>query len=86
MIPHGLINIYEKGYYLLYREERSVTLRDAHRYTTAKLGYSCNQAGFVYGVIDISLSAFRAGRTAMALDLTRGNVTCWQMYQITKGN
>jgi hypothetical protein len=32
MITHGLNNMYENGYYLLYREDRSGTLRDAYRY------------------------------------------------------
>ena len=115
MIAHGLNNMYENGYYLLYREEQSGTVREAYRYAAAMLGYGSNQADFVYGVVDISLSAYGAGRkvlaprekswslfhniesdyirgwqeaskTAMALDLTSGSVTGWQMYQITKGN
>ncbi|MGY6230709.1 DUF4225 domain-containing protein [Enterobacter asburiae] len=115
MITHGLNNMYENGYYLLYREDRSGTLRDAYRYAAAKLGYGNNEADIVYGVVDISLSAYGAGRrvlaprekswslfrniesdyirgwqeaskTAMALDLTSGSVTGWQMYQIAKEN
>lgn len=107
--------MYENGYYLLYREDRSGTLRDAYRYAAAKLGYGNNEADIVYGVVDISLSAYGAGRrvlaprekswslfrniesdyirgwqeaskTAMALDLTSGSVTGWQMYQIAKEN
>lgn len=115
MIAHGLNNMYENGYYLLYREDQSGTLRDAYRYAAAKLGYGNNQADLAYGVVDISLSAYGAGRkvlaprekswslfrniesdyikgwqeaskTAMALDLTSGSVTGWQMYQIAEGN
>ena len=115
MITHGLNNMYENGYYLLFREDRSGTLRDAYRYAAAKLGYGNNEADIVYGVVDISLSAYGAGRrvlaprekswslfrniesdyirgwqeaskTAMALDLTSGSVTGWQMYQIAKEN
>ncbi|MCG3098728.1 DUF4225 domain-containing protein [Enterobacter sp. DRP3] len=115
MIAHGLNNMYENGYYLLYREDRSGTLRDAYRYAAAKLGYGNNAADMAYGVVDISLSAYGAGRrvltprekswslfrniesdyirgwqeaskTAMALDLTSGSVTGWQMYQIAKEN
>ncbi|HGL4644150.1 TPA: DUF4225 domain-containing protein [Enterobacter hormaechei] len=115
MIAHGLNNMYENGYYLLFREEQSGTLRDAYRFAATKLGYGNNQADLVYGVVDLSLSAYGAGRkvlgprekswslfhniqsdyirgwqeaskTAMALDLTSGSITGWQMYQIAKEN
>jgi hypothetical protein len=66
MITHGLNNMYENGYYLLYREDRSGTLRDAYRYVAAKLGYGNNEADIVYGVVDISLSAYGAGRRVLA--------------------
>ncbi|MCY0771392.1 DUF4225 domain-containing protein [Enterobacter cloacae complex sp. 2022EL-00788] len=79
------------------------------------MGYGNNQADLVYGVDDLSLSAYGAGRkvlaprekswslfhniqsyyirgwqeaskTAMALDLTSGSITGWQMYQVAKEN
>ncbi|WP_319077956.1 DUF4225 domain-containing protein [Enterobacter cloacae] len=32
MIVHGLNNVYENGYYLLFREEQSGTVREAYRF------------------------------------------------------
>ena len=32
MIAHGLNNVYENGYYLLFREEQSGTVREAYRF------------------------------------------------------
>lgn len=65
MIAHGLNNIYENGYYLLFREEQSGTLRDAYRLAAKKLGYGNKQADLIYGVIDLSLSAYSAGRKVL---------------------
>lgn len=65
MIAHGLNNIYENGYYLLFREEQSGTLRDAYRLAAKKLGYGNKQADLIYGVIDLSLSAYGAGRKVL---------------------
>lgn len=65
MITHGINNMYENGYYLLYREDKSGTVRDAYRYAAAKLGYNNNAADLVYGVVDISLSAYGAGRKVL---------------------
>lgn len=65
MIAHGLNNMYENGYYLLFREEQSGTLRDAYRFAATKLGYGNNRADLVYGVVDLSLSAYGAGRKVL---------------------
>ncbi|HBM8319849.1 DUF4225 domain-containing protein [Enterobacter cloacae] len=66
MIAHGLNNVYENGYYLLFREEQSGTVREAYRFAATKLGYGNNQADLIYGVIDLSLSAYGAGRKVLA--------------------
>nr|WP_269837029.1 DUF4225 domain-containing protein [Enterobacter cloacae] len=66
MIAHGVNNVYENGYYLLFREEQSGTVREAYRFAAKKLGYGNNQADLIYGVIDLSLSAYGAGRKVLA--------------------
>ena len=99
----------------LFFVKRSFQIRYPFRFAATKLGYGNNQAELVYGVVDLSLSAYGAGRkvlgprekswslfhniqsgyirgwqeasnTAMALDLTSGSITGWQMYQIAKEN
>lgn len=99
----------------LFFVKRSFQIRSPFRFAATKLGYGNNQADLVYGVVDLSLSAYGAGRkvlgprekswslfhniqsdyirgwqeaskTAMALDLTSGSITGWQMYQIAKEN
>ena len=95
----------------LFFVKRSFQIRSPFRFAATKLGYGNNEADLVYGVVDLSLSAYGAGRkvlgprerswslfhdyirgwqeafkTAMALDLTSGSITGWQMYQIAKEN
>ena len=95
----------------LFFVKRAFQIRYPFRFAATKLGYGNNQAELVYGVVDLSLSAYGAGRkvlgprerswslfhdyirgwqeaskTAMALDLTSGSITGWQMYQIAKEN
>lgn len=62
MILHGTNSLYENGYYLLYREEKTGTVREAYHYAAKKLGYNNNSADFVYGGVDILLSGYGATR------------------------
>lgn len=57
LIAQGSNNMYENGYYLLFRENTSGYLRDGYRYTTKKLGYSDHEADMVYNFVDLTLSA-----------------------------
>lgn len=57
LIAQGTNNMYENGYYLLFRENTSGYLRDGYRYTAQKLGYSNHEADMAYNFIDLTLSA-----------------------------
>ncbi|MEY0878385.1 DUF4225 domain-containing protein [Providencia manganoxydans] len=54
----GINNMYENGYYLLYREENTSYLRDAYRFTSKKLGYGNNEADMAYAGVDLLLSGY----------------------------
>ncbi|PWW04967.1 DUF4225 domain-containing protein [Mangrovibacter plantisponsor] len=55
-IIQGLNNFYENGYYLLFQESTSGTVRDAYRYIVSKFGGSNNTADLIYGTVDIGLT------------------------------
>ncbi|WP_058911566.1 DUF4225 domain-containing protein [Entomohabitans teleogrylli] len=58
MMLHGTNNTYENGYYLLYRKNKSGTVRDAYRYVAHELGYGNKQGDYVYGAVDLSLTGW----------------------------
>lgn len=62
MILHGANNLYENGYYLLYRKNKSGAVRDAYQYAATKLGYSDREANLVYGTVDLSLAGYGSFR------------------------
>ncbi len=55
-IIQGANNVYENGYYIIFRESTSGTVRDAYRYVVGKFGGSNNAADLIYGTVDISLT------------------------------
>lgn len=57
LVAQGMNNMYENGYYLLFRESTSGYLRDGYRYSAQELGYSSHEADMVYNFIDLTLSA-----------------------------
>lgn len=57
LISQGTNNMYENGYYLLFRENTIGYLRDGYRYTAQKLGYSNHEADMAYNFVDLTLSA-----------------------------
>lgn len=56
LAAHGFNNVYENGYYLLYRKNKQGCIRQACRELAKGLGYSKAQADVVYSVVDIGLS------------------------------
>lgn len=65
MMLQGSNNVYENGYYLLFREDRSGTVREAYRYAASQLGYGNTQADFVYGAVDLAMSGYGATRSVL---------------------
>ena len=49
----------------LFFVKRSFQIRYPFRFAATKLGYGNNQADLVYGVVDLSLSAYGAGRKVL---------------------
>jgi len=58
LAAHGFNNVYENGYYLLYRKNIQGCIRQAYRELAKGLGYSKAQADVVYSVVDIGLSGY----------------------------
>ncbi len=57
LIAQGTNNMYENGYYLLFRENTSGYLRDGYRYAAKEMGYSNYEADMAYNIVDLTLSA-----------------------------
>ncbi|MEQ5120415.1 DUF4225 domain-containing protein [Morganella morganii] len=57
LIAQGTNNMYENGYYLLFRENTSGYLRNGYRYAAQELGYSNHEADMAYNFVDLTLSA-----------------------------
>ncbi|EHA2493312.1 DUF4225 domain-containing protein [Salmonella enterica] len=74
LISHGVNNMYENGYYLLYQEYVSGYTKDAYRYAANKLGYDNNDADFVYNMVDLGLSGYGLGKQVLKPD-------AWKLYQ-----
>jgi len=73
-MAHGSENMYENGYYLLYREDVSGYTKDAYRYAANILGYSNDDADVVYNVADLALSCYGLGRQVLKPD-------AWKLYR-----
>ncbi|CAI1614607.1 Uncharacterised protein [Serratia ficaria] len=57
LIAQGTNNVYENGYYLLFRKNKVGSIREAYHYAANYLGYN-NEADIVYSSVDISLSGY----------------------------
>lgn len=57
LVAQGTNNMYENGYYLLFRENTSGYLRDGYRYVSKNMGYSNYEADMTYNIVDLTLSA-----------------------------
>ncbi|MDT3595101.1 DUF4225 domain-containing protein [Cronobacter sakazakii] len=71
LVAHGINNMYENGYYLLYRKDRPGFTRQGYRYVANKLGYSNKEADYAYAGIDLTLSAYGLGRNVLREDSYR---------------
>ncbi|EKT60848.1 DUF4225 domain-containing protein [Providencia sneebia] len=58
LIAQGTNNVYENGYYLLYREDNTGYLRDGYRFLSNELGYGNKEADIAYASIDLFLSGY----------------------------
>lgn len=57
LVAQGTNNMYENGYYLLFRENTSGYLRDGYRHVAKNMGYSNYEADMTYNIVDLTLSA-----------------------------
>ncbi|CAE1147334.1 DUF4225 domain-containing protein [Serratia sp. Tan611] len=71
LMLQGANNIYENGYYLLFREEKVGLVKDAYRYAASKLGYNSQVADTVYGSVDLALSGYGMVRQIVRPDARR---------------
>lgn len=62
MALHGLNNIYENGYYLLFYKEKSGPIREAYHYGAHTLGIDKRYGDVAYGTIDLALSGYGLAR------------------------
>lgn len=76
MMVHGANNLYENGYYLLYRQSGVGTAREAYRYAAKKLGYGNREADMVYGTVDLALSGYGAFHKSL-----RPRMNSWGLFR-----
>ncbi|EDT2963775.1 DUF4225 domain-containing protein [Salmonella enterica subsp. enterica] len=74
MMAHGVENMYENGYYLLYREDVSGYTKDTYRYVANILGYNNDDADIIYNVADLALSGYGLGRLVLKPD-------AWKLFR-----
>ncbi|PWC21896.1 hypothetical protein DDT52_04780 [Brenneria roseae subsp. roseae] len=70
-VSHGLNNLYENGYYLLFRENRSGWTRDAYRAIAKSIGQSGNHADLAYTSVDLGISVYGLSRNVVREDTFR---------------
>ncbi|PWC15918.1 hypothetical protein B4923_01450 [Brenneria roseae subsp. americana] len=70
-VSHGLNNLYENGYYLLFRENRSGWTRDAYRAVAQSIGQRENHADLAYASVDLGISAYGLFRNVVREDTFR---------------
>ncbi|MBJ7223700.1 MULTISPECIES: DUF4225 domain-containing protein [unclassified Brenneria] len=70
-VSHGLNNLYENGYYLLFRENRSGWTRDAYRAIAQSIGQNGNHADLAYVSVDLGISAYGLFRNVVREDTFR---------------
>ena len=71
LVAHGLNNMYENGYYLMYRKDKPGLTRQGYRYVAKKLGQSNKEADYAYAGVDLTLSAYGLGRNVLREDSYR---------------
>lgn len=74
LMSHGINNMYENGYYLLFREDVTGYTKDAYRYIANKIGYNNDDADIIYNLTDIGLSGYGLGRQVLKPD-------AWKLYR-----
>lgn len=78
LLAHGIENMWENGYYLLYREDpESMPLRNAYRSAAAILGGDNSDGDIAYSVGDLSLSAASLFRSVLKPD-------SWKLFRYIK--
>lgn len=71
LISHGMNNIYENGYWLLFRKNKTGYTRLFYHHLANKLGYSKGAADNAYALVDVGISAYGLGRTVLRKDRYR---------------
>lgn len=71
LMAHGLNNIEENGYFLLYRKNIVGHTRKAYRYVGSSLGYSEQASDIAFATVDLALSAYGVGRGVLRSDARR---------------
>ncbi|RLM19060.1 hypothetical protein BIY29_17260 [Brenneria alni] len=70
-VSHGLNNLYESGYYLLFRENRSGWTRDTYRAIAKSIAQSEKRADLAYASVDLGISAYGLFRNVVREDSFR---------------
>lgn len=65
LIAQGTNNMYENGYYIIFRENSSGYLRDGYRYASKSMGYSNYEADMAYSFVDLTLSGWTLANPAL---------------------
>ncbi|MGD8108787.1 DUF4225 domain-containing protein [Pantoea sp. FN0302] len=71
LITHGMNNIYENGYWLIFRRNKTGYTRLFYHQLANRLGYSEGAADNAYALVDIGVSAYGLGRMVLRQDSYR---------------
>ncbi|WP_174784899.1 DUF4225 domain-containing protein [Erwinia amylovora] len=71
LIAHGINNVYENGYYLIFRKDKQGYVRDGYRTVAKQLGYTSQQADTAYASVDIALSLYGLAKKSPKQDSWR---------------
>lgn len=79
LMAHGMNNMYENGYYLLFQEDTTGYTKDTYRYIANKFNYSNDDADMVYNLMDLGLSGYTLGRKVLKPD-------AWKLYRYIRSD
>lgn len=76
LISHGLNNMWEGGYYLLYRKNSPGWVRNGYRKIATTLGVKEDVGDYAYTLVDLSLSAYGVGQKVF-----KQRENSWKLYR-----
>lgn len=71
LIAHGVNNVYENGYYLVFQKSKSGYVKELYHAIARKAGMADRNSDYIYGIADLALSGYGLGRNILRADTFR---------------